>query len=528
MVATQNPAEHHGTNPLPESQLDRFRMRLRLGYPEPADEAALLRDDPALHALPELEPVLGVDDVLAMRAAAERVKLDDAVIALPARDRRARRAQHDAVHVGVSPRGALALRRAAQARALVDGRDFCIPEDVRELAVDVLAHRIVVDPRGAWPSAAARRASGWCARSSSRSRSRSERGAATRPRRRDAPRRGAPAARRRSRLRRWLRPPRTLQPTRAGWLFFALTLGVGFAALNTGNNLLYLVFSFLLGFLVLSGRALRGRAAAASRCAGACRASCSPRRRRRVALEVENAPAPGALLRDRRRGSRRRRAARRGAPRPRVRAAPRAGRAAAARLPAQRARARPAALRGLPRLDALPLRPVRASRCCIEAPGETLVYPALDARPRRAASAARAAASASRAAARTGAAPRRRACADFRPGDSARSVHWRASARRGLLLVRDREREEKPEFDVLLRTRGRPADDAFEAAVRRAASELVAHLRCGLPRGPRHRLGALPARRGPRPPGAAAGLPRAGRAGSGPRRSRAGRARSGP
>jgi MoxR-like ATPase len=148
VVATQNPAEHHGTSPLPESQLDRFRMRLRLGYPEPADEAELLRDDPALHALPELEPVLHVDDVVAMRSAAERVKLDDAVIAyLLAIVTETR--QHDAVHLGVSPRGALALRRAAQARALVDGRDFCIPEDVRELAVDVLAHRIVIDPRGA-------------------------------------------------------------------------------------------------------------------------------------------------------------------------------------------------------------------------------------------------------------------------------------------------------------------------------------------------------------------------------------------
>ena len=148
VVATQNPAEHHGTNPLPESQLDRFRARLRLGYPDAADEAAVLRDDPAVRALPELQPVLGVPEILAMRAAAERVKLADAVVgyllAIVAETR-----NHDAVHVGVSPRGALALRRAAQARALVDGRDFCIPEDVRELAVDVLSHRIVVDPRGA-------------------------------------------------------------------------------------------------------------------------------------------------------------------------------------------------------------------------------------------------------------------------------------------------------------------------------------------------------------------------------------------
>ena len=147
VIATQNPVEHYGTNPLPESQLDRFQMRLRIGYPAPDDEAAILRDDPAVHELPRLEPILSAADTLGMRAAAERIKFDDALIAylleIVAETR-----EHEAIHLGVSPRGAVALRRSAQARALVDGRDYCIPEDVRDLAVDVLAHRIVIDPRG--------------------------------------------------------------------------------------------------------------------------------------------------------------------------------------------------------------------------------------------------------------------------------------------------------------------------------------------------------------------------------------------
>jgi MoxR-like ATPase len=147
VIATQNPLEHYGTHPLPESQLDRFLMRLRLGYPAPEHEAAVLRDDPAATAVPKLAPVLTTEDVRALRRGAAAVKLDDAVVAyllaLVAETR-----AHEAIALGASPRGAVALRRAAQARALCDGRDFCIPEDVRELAVAVLAHRIVLDPHG--------------------------------------------------------------------------------------------------------------------------------------------------------------------------------------------------------------------------------------------------------------------------------------------------------------------------------------------------------------------------------------------
>jgi MoxR-like ATPase len=146
VVATQNPLEHHGTNPLPESQLDRFQMRLSIGYPAPDDEAAVLREDSGEHGLLELEPVLAPHEVLRLRASARRVKFDDALIAyLLAIVSESR--EHEAIHMGVSTRAALALRRAAQAHALLDERDYAIPEDVRELAVDVLSHRITVDPR---------------------------------------------------------------------------------------------------------------------------------------------------------------------------------------------------------------------------------------------------------------------------------------------------------------------------------------------------------------------------------------------
>ena len=146
VVATQNPVEHYGTNPLPESQLDRFQVRQSIGYPEAADEAAVLRDDPGINELPNLAPVLSPEDVRAMRAAALGVKVDDALIGylleIVAETR-----EHEAIAMGASTRAALALRRAAQARALCDRRDFVIPEDVRDLAGPVLSHRIVVDAR---------------------------------------------------------------------------------------------------------------------------------------------------------------------------------------------------------------------------------------------------------------------------------------------------------------------------------------------------------------------------------------------
>ncbi|MEZ4218600.1 MAG: MoxR family ATPase [Myxococcota bacterium] len=147
VIATQNPLEHAGTHPLPDSQLDRFLLRSSLGYPTRAHEARVLRDDPAAHLLPALAPVLGLDDLRALQRAAAAVKFDDRLIAYLLDIAEATRA-HELLALGLSPRGAVALRRAAQANALVDGRDFAIPEDVRELAPDVVAHRIALDTRG--------------------------------------------------------------------------------------------------------------------------------------------------------------------------------------------------------------------------------------------------------------------------------------------------------------------------------------------------------------------------------------------
>ena len=146
VVATQNPLDHHGTHALPESQLDRFAVRRGIGYPDLDSEAAVLREDPSASALPRLEPVLDAQTLLAVQRVAEDIKFHDALIAYLLEIVRETR-EHEAVAIGVSPRGALALRRMAQARALVDGRDYCIPEDVQELAVDVLAHRLTLDGR---------------------------------------------------------------------------------------------------------------------------------------------------------------------------------------------------------------------------------------------------------------------------------------------------------------------------------------------------------------------------------------------
>jgi len=146
VVATQNPLEHHGAHPLPESQLDRFLVRTGIGYPDPDSEAAVLRDDPAATELPRLQPVVTIAELTGLQRAANAVKFEEALVSyLLAIVQETR--EHEALEIGVSPRGAVAMRRAAQARALVDGRDFCIPEDVRDLAVDVFAHRVTVDPR---------------------------------------------------------------------------------------------------------------------------------------------------------------------------------------------------------------------------------------------------------------------------------------------------------------------------------------------------------------------------------------------
>jgi len=144
VVATQNPTDHYGTNPLPESQLDRFQMRLSIGYPDLQNEAAVLRDDPGRRELPTLEAVISPAELRRLRNGVDHVKLDDRVIAyLLAIVTESR--EHEALIVGASTRAALSLRRAAQARALLDARDFVIPEDVQELTLPVLAHRVHIN-----------------------------------------------------------------------------------------------------------------------------------------------------------------------------------------------------------------------------------------------------------------------------------------------------------------------------------------------------------------------------------------------
>jgi MoxR-like ATPase len=146
VVATQNPIEHHGTYPLPESQLDRFMLRLRLGYPDAASERLILREREQGDPLDNLRPVLTGADVAELQQAVMHIAVDDALVDYLMRIVAATR-DSEMLDLGVSPRGTLALFRAAQALALSDGRDFCVPDDIKRLVLPVFAHRLVVNSR---------------------------------------------------------------------------------------------------------------------------------------------------------------------------------------------------------------------------------------------------------------------------------------------------------------------------------------------------------------------------------------------
>ena len=135
VIATQNPVEHHGTYPLPESQLDRFLMRIKMGYPSHETEKEILRKRAGDNGLDSLDPVANVNDVLAMQ---------DAVAHVVNRTRKS-----EQLALGVSPRGTLMLQRGAQARAFLEGRDYCLPDDFKQLAVSVFSHRVVASSRHA-------------------------------------------------------------------------------------------------------------------------------------------------------------------------------------------------------------------------------------------------------------------------------------------------------------------------------------------------------------------------------------------
>ncbi|MBI5190347.1 MAG: MoxR family ATPase [Nitrospirae bacterium] len=147
VIATQNPLEYHGTFPLPESQLDRFMMRIKLGYPDMEHEKEILKASSERYIKDGLEPVLAGADVLKLQDLVDGVKMDDAlldyILAIVDATRRS-----DKLALGVSPRGALFLQKAARAMAMVSGRDYCIPDDIKGLAVPVLSHRVALNARG--------------------------------------------------------------------------------------------------------------------------------------------------------------------------------------------------------------------------------------------------------------------------------------------------------------------------------------------------------------------------------------------
>jgi MoxR-like ATPase len=146
VIATQNPVEHHGTYPLPESQLDRFLLRVRMGYPDAQAEREILRSEAGFSALQDLQPVLNGEDVTEMQETVKQVRVDESLVNYALEIVRRTR-ESEFLSLGVSPRGSQALYRAAQAMAFLEGRTFCTPEDFKPLVVPVFAHRVVVSGR---------------------------------------------------------------------------------------------------------------------------------------------------------------------------------------------------------------------------------------------------------------------------------------------------------------------------------------------------------------------------------------------
>ncbi len=142
VVATQNPFEFEGTYHLPENQLDRFLLKIAVGYPERSSEHRILTTQPARNALDELRPVTSAAEVVELQDRVPQVKLDPAIVEYVLDLADATR-QSDELHLGVSPRGALALTQASQAAAILNGRDYVVPDDVKSLFMPACAHRVV-------------------------------------------------------------------------------------------------------------------------------------------------------------------------------------------------------------------------------------------------------------------------------------------------------------------------------------------------------------------------------------------------
>ncbi|MCS7463411.1 MoxR family ATPase [Paenibacillus doosanensis] len=152
LLATQNPFDFEGTFQLPEAQLDRFLMKLKLGYPQAEEEVELLSRVEERHPLGQLRPLLLPEEFAALQMETSRVHVDDTVksyiVQLAAATRR-----HPEIALGASPRASIALMKAAQGRAFLSGRSFCIPDDVKQMAVAVLAHRLLLTPEAAMAGA---------------------------------------------------------------------------------------------------------------------------------------------------------------------------------------------------------------------------------------------------------------------------------------------------------------------------------------------------------------------------------------
>jgi len=150
VLATQNPIEYEGTFPLPEAQLDRFLLRINIGYPTPSEEITIVNSQQYIHPIEEINHVVDASDVLMLQETVKTIFVDDLVkqyiVALVETTR-----QHPSIFLGSSPRGSLALFRTAQARALLEGRDFVLPDDVKALAKPALAHRSLLSSAGQSP-----------------------------------------------------------------------------------------------------------------------------------------------------------------------------------------------------------------------------------------------------------------------------------------------------------------------------------------------------------------------------------------
>jgi MoxR-like ATPase len=152
VIATQNPVEFRGTYPLPEAQMDRFALRSYLGYVQPEEEVAILSDQQNSHPLETIKPCCTVDDIEKLKTSVTRIRVSDElkryIVDLTTATRTA-----VGVQLGAGPRASLALMKAAQAEALFSGSSFVLPEQIQEMAVSVMAHRITLDPQAGFAGA---------------------------------------------------------------------------------------------------------------------------------------------------------------------------------------------------------------------------------------------------------------------------------------------------------------------------------------------------------------------------------------